>query len=176
MNALRHVLWPSCFWARALALLCLTAAVCAISVSSLLCVLISRRPRCFGRDRGPSSSGGGCFVASIVSPALRIWLQSKTCENFHYISRCSAIINADDTQNNPYIYRHYRLLFRVEIVNILYTTPICFVHFNKERSCPCCNLTAAEALPHSLALTAPLCRRGLLTPPCCQQTGPVSIS
>lgn len=28
----------------------------------------------------------------------------------------------------------------------------------------------AEALPHSLALTAPLCRRGWVTPPCCQQT------
>ena len=28
---------------------------------------------------------------------------------------------ADDTQNNHCIYRHYRLLFRVEIVNILYT-------------------------------------------------------
>ena len=176
MNALRHVLWPSCFWARALALLCLTAVVCAMSVSSLLCVLNNRRPRCFGRDRGPSSSGGGCFVVSIVSPALRIWLQSKTRENFHYISRYSEIIYADDTQNNHCIYRHYRLLFRVETVNILYTTPICFVHFNKERSCPCCSLTAAEALPHSLALTAPLCRRGWVTPPCCQQTGSVSIS
>lgn len=40
---------------------------------------------------------------------------------------------ADDTQNNPYIYRHYRLLFRVEIVNILYMTSACFVHFDKER-------------------------------------------
>ena len=160
MNALRHVLWPSCFWARALALLCLTAAVCAISVSSLLCVLISRWPRCFGRDRGPSSSGGGCFVDSIVSPALRIWLQSKTRENFHYISRYSAIMYADDTQNNHCIYRHYRLLFQVEIVNILYTTPICFVHFNKERSCPCC----------SLAPPAPLCRRvGSLRPAASKQ-------
>ena len=41
---------------------------------------------------------------------------------------------ADDTQNNPYIYQHYRLLFRVEIVNILYMVPACFVHFDKERS------------------------------------------
>ena len=32
------------------------------------------------------------------------------------------------------IYRHYRLLFRVEIVNILYMVPACFVHFDKERS------------------------------------------
>ena len=40
---------------------------------------------------------------------------------------------ADDTQNNHYIYRHYRLLFRVEIVNILYMVPACFVHFDKWR-------------------------------------------
>jgi hypothetical protein len=35
--------------------------------------------------------------------------------------------------HNPYIYRHYRLLFRVEIVNILYMVPACFVHFDKWR-------------------------------------------
>ena len=50
--------------------------------------------------------------------------------------------------------------FRLKFANILYTTPICFVHFNKERSCPCC----------SLAPPAPLCRRvGSLRPAASKQ-------
>ncbi|WP_337420408.1 hypothetical protein, partial [Gemmiger formicilis] len=73
----------------------------------------------------------------------------------------------NNTQNNPYIYRHYRLLFWVEIVNILYMVPACFVHFDKWRFRPAAASRTAEALPHSLALTAPLCRRGWVMPPCC---------